>query len=93
MKNAESEGDDHDGVLPTFGVGDLVDDIGARPNVGARLRFGVCVASTAASGNDRATVEVDGMQIPYDGGYTPFPGDVVYWLEDEQRRVVVGKLA
>lgn len=90
MKNDES---DLSGILADMRVGELVDDMQARPPVGARLRFGVCAASTPASGNDRATVTVDDMPIPYDGNYTPFPGDVVYWIEDEQRRVVIGKLA
>lgn len=74
-------------------VGDLVDDIGDQTAVGARLRFGVVDAVTAAAGNDRATVTVDGLPIPYDANYSPAVNDVVYWIEEGQRRVVAGKLA
>jgi hypothetical protein len=76
-------------------LGDLAEDVrDPRPSdIGARLRIGMVDATTAASGFDRATVTVDGLPIVYDASYSPTVGDIVYWLEDEQRRVVCGKLA
>lgn len=81
-------------TLP-IAYGDLADDVQQAPQglPGARLRLGVVDATTAAAGSDRATLTVDGLPIPYLSSYTPAPGDVVVWIEDEQRRVAIGKLA
>lgn len=82
---------------PAIGIslGDLAADVQAPPqnSPGARLRIGVVDATTAAAGSDRATVTVDGLPIPYLSSYSPAVSDVVVWIEDEQRRVVIGKLA
>lgn len=82
---------------PAIGIsmGDLATDVQAPPQNApcARLRLGVVDATTAASGSDRATVTVDGLPIPYLSSYSPTIGDVVVWIEDEQRRVAIGKLA
>lgn len=76
-------------------MGDLAQDVYSPPAavIGARLRLGVVDAVNAAAGSDRATVTIDGLPVPYDAGYSPTVNDVVWWLEDQQVRVVGGKLA
>lgn len=76
-------------------MGDLAKDVYRPPPsvIGARLRIGVVDAVNAAAGSDRASVTIDGLPVPYDAGYSPSVNDVVWWIEDQQVRVVGGKLA
>lgn len=74
-------------------AGDYAEEVRRPSSAGARLKFGVVDALVAAAGTDRAMVVIDGLPVPYDSAYAPTVNDVVWWLEDEQRRVVGGKLA
>lgn len=82
-------------MFEAMSFGDLATDVQAPPQnlPAARMRLGVVDATTAASGADRATLTVDGLPIPYLASYAPTIGDVVVWIEDDQRRVAIGKLA